>query len=131
MACEKIAKAYRCRDTATSLDNLLSRHVGFAKFMSSFLSSPFMEDAYESRTEQRLILARMAKLLAREIEKLAPAVDRSGSPENAEYPWQSGDKVIAPCGYDYPALSLLETPGGRAVLNLVARAIHEFETISL
>lgn len=129
MACEKIAKAYRCRDTSAPLDDLLSRHVGFAKFMSSFLGSPSMKKAYGRRNAQRLVLTQVARTLAREIEKLAPAVDRSAFPENAEYPWLSGDEVVAPCSYRYPALSLLRTSGGRAVLNLVARAIHEFETI--
>lgn len=131
MACEKIAKAYRCRDTSAPLEDLLSRHVGFAKFMSSFLGSPLLKKSYGGRNAQHLVLTKIARSLAREIEKLAPSVDRSASPENAEYPWQSGDEVVAPCDYRYPTLSLLKTPGGRAVLNLVARAIHEFETISL
>lgn len=34
--------------------------------------------------------------LAREIEKLAPATDRLAFPENAEYPWERGDKVFVP-----------------------------------
>jgi hypothetical protein len=65
--------------------------------------------------------------LAREIEKLAPAVDRVGSPENAEYPWQSGENIVVPCQYDYPQLSLLMTAGGRTFLKLVSRAIEEFK----
>lgn len=43
MACEKMAIAYRIRDTSAELDGsngLLRRHVGFDKFMRAFLLSP-------------------------------------------------------------------------------------------
>jgi len=87
-----------------------------------------MKEAYRGRAAQLREVTRLARALAREIEKLAPAVDRAGSPENAEYPWESGDEVISPCGYSYPRLSLLTRPGGRTFLKLVTRAIQEFET---
>jgi hypothetical protein len=128
MACEKISKAYRCRDTASNFEELLKRHVGFTKFIGSFLASPSIKEAYRGRDAQLRQIARIARVLAREIEKLAPAVDRAGSPENAEYPWASGDNVVVPCRYGYPRLSLLTTPGGRTLLKLVAQAIREFET---
>jgi hypothetical protein len=131
MACEKIAKAYRCRDTAANLEDLLKRHVGFAKFMGSFLASPSIKEAYRGRDAQLRQVSRLARTLAREIEKLAPAVDRAGSPENAEYPWETGDDVISPCEYSYPRLSLLMSPGGRTLLKLLARAIQEFQPPSL
>jgi len=127
MACEKIAKAYRCRDTSVDLKELLKRHVGFAKFMGSFLASPSIQSAYRGRDAQLREVAKLARALAREIEKLAPAVDRAGSPENAEYPWESGEDVISPVQYSYPRLSLLTSAGGRTLLKLVARAIREFE----
>ena len=128
MACEKIAKAYRCRDTDADLQDLLKRHIGFAKFMSSFLSSPGIQEAYKGRDAQLREISRVARGLAREIEKLAPAVDRTGTPENAEYPWESGDKVVSPCQYSYPRLSLLTSAGGRTLLKLVDRAIQAFES---
>lgn len=128
MACEKIAKAYRCRDKSVNLEELLKRHVGFAKFIGSFLASPSMKEAYRGRAAQLREVARLTRALSREIEKLAPAVDRTASPENAEYPWDSGEEVISPCQYSYPRLSLLTSPGGRILLKLVARAIQEFET---
>lgn len=127
MACEKIAKAYRCRDTATNLEDLLKRHVGFAKFIGSFLVSPSLKEAYRGRDAQLRQVAKLARALAREIEKLAPAVDRTGTPENAEYPWEAGDEIISPCHYSYPRLSLLTSPGGRTLLKLLGRAIQEFQ----
>ncbi|HEX7183963.1 MAG TPA: hypothetical protein VF756_19185 [Thermoanaerobaculia bacterium] len=127
MSCEKIAKAYRCRDTAADLEELLKRHIGFAKFIGSFLSSPMIKEAYRGRSAQLQKISKLSRALAREIEKLAPAVDRAGSPENAEYPWESGDDVVSPCQYSYPRLSLLTSAGGRTLLKLVARAIQDFE----
>ena len=94
--------------------------------MGSFLASPSIKEAYRGRDAQRREVAKLARVLAREIEKLAPAVNRAGSPENAEYPWQSGEDIVAPCQYDYPQLSLLMSAGGRTFLKLVARAIQEF-----
>ena len=129
MACEKIAKAYRCRDRSVNLEELLKRHVGFAKFIGSFLASPSMKEAYRGRAAQLREVARLARARSREIEKLAPAVDRAASPENAEYPWDSGEKVISPCQYSYPRLSLLTSPGGRTLLKLVSRAIQEFDPL--
>lgn len=128
MACEKIAKAYRCRDTTTKLEDLLTRHVGLAKFVETFLSSPATRRAYRGRGAQLQQLSRLARTLAKEIERLAPAVDRAGSPENAEYPWESEGEVISPCQYSFPRLSLLTTAGGRSFLKLMSRAIQEFGT---
>lgn len=68
-----------------------------------------------------------ARTLAREIEKLAPATDRLATPENAEYPWESEDRVIAPSRYEFPSLDLLREPGGRAFLNLIERALDNFQ----
>jgi hypothetical protein len=131
MASEKIAKAYRCRDTSASLDELLYAHVGFERFINAFLLSPTIKQEYAGRGSQLREILKTARLLARAIEQLAPAVDRSHAPENAEYPWAQGDEVVAPCTYDYPSLSLLLTPRGRTFLNFLARAIREFERIEI
>jgi len=119
--------AYRCRDRSVNLEELLKRHVGFSKFLGSFLASPSVKEAYRGRAAQLREVSGFARALAREIEKLAPSVDRAASPENAEYPWESGGEIIPPCSYGYPRLSLLTSPGGRTLLKLVARAIQEFE----
>src|SRR4051812_12225841 len=79
MACEKIAKAYRCRDTAANLEELLTKHVGFTKFMGSFLASPSIKDAYRGRDAQRREVAKLARVLAREIERLGRRVASTAS----------------------------------------------------
>ncbi|MES1242796.1 MAG: hypothetical protein ABUT39_14360, partial [Acidobacteriota bacterium] len=119
--------AYRCLDRSVRLEELLKRHVGFSKFLGSFLASPSIKELYRGRAAQLHEVARIGRALAREIEKLAPSVDRAAAPENAEYPWEVGEVIVSPCLYYYPSLSLLTSPGGRTFLKLVARAIHEFE----
>jgi hypothetical protein len=129
MACEKIAKAYRWRDTSTDEHSLTHGHVAFSKFIQSFLGSPSIRRDYIGRAELLGNLTRLCRKLAREVEKLAPSVARENSPENAEYPWEQGESVIVPCEYAYPSLSLLGEPGGRTFLKLVSRAFDEYEKV--
>jgi len=131
MGCEKIAKAYRWRDTSAGEHGLTHEHVAFSKFIQSFLGSPTMRKDYEGRGEQLRNISKLCRNLAREVEKLAPAVDRANSPENAEYPWAQGGQVIVPCEYEYPSLSLLRESGGRTFLNLVARSFSEYELLHI
>ncbi len=134
MACEKIAKAYRIRDTNAELHGeggLLRCHVGFEKLMRALLLSPAVRDSYQGRTAQLREVNKMVLVLAREIEKLAPAVDDQASPENAEYPWASGKAVIAPCEHDFSRLSLLHEASGRSFLKLLRLALRRFEAIRL
>ncbi|HEX2570817.1 MAG TPA: hypothetical protein VH877_14765 [Polyangia bacterium] len=131
MACEKIAKAYRFRDTATSEERLTTEHVAFSQFIDSFLASGDMKRRYRDHLEQLLRMRQHARLLAREIEKLAPAVDREGTPVNAEYPWQEGEQIVSPCEYGFPQLELLKGPLGRSFLKLVKVAIDDFEHLRI
>ncbi len=126
MACEKLAKAYRLRDTNAAVDDLVKSHVGFAKFIQPYMLSTLKEQ-YQGREAQLATLIRDARAIAREIEKMAPAVDRTNAPENAEYPWEQAGQITAPCKYTYPGLDLLRKPGGRAFLKLVKNALDDFE----
>lgn len=131
MACEKLAKAYRFRDTGTLPSSLLTQHVGFAKFINSFLLSPQVRELFEGKLEQLRVIQRECNRIAREVEQLAPAVDRGSSPQNAEYPWWDGERIIIPCEYDYPNLSLLREKGGLAFLKWVRFALAGFDDMSL
>ena len=130
MVCEKVAKAYRLRDTKAAVDDLVSRHAGFAKFVGPFLSAALKDD-YRGRDGQMQRIVSRTRALAREIEKLAPSVDRLASPENAEYPWERDERVVAPAAHSFPSLELLRQPGGRAFLNLIERALDGFEQLAL
>jgi hypothetical protein len=130
-ACEKLAKAYRLRDTSGDIHEIASKHTGFAKFVNAFLRSPTLMDEYRGQLARHQAVCSSAAKFAREIEKLAPAIDRATSPENAEYPWERAGKVLTPCEYDYPALSLLSEAGGRAFLNLVERAFRDYGGVAV
>lgn len=83
-------EAYKLRNVASDVDDVITHHVGFEAFVNGFLRSPTMLDEFRGQDARHRAVCRDAKLLAREIEKLAPAVDRAQAPENAEYPWERG-----------------------------------------
>jgi hypothetical protein len=132
MACEKLGKAYRLRRRDADVDANVTRHVGFTKFVNEFLRSPAIMADYIGRAAQHREVCIRASAIAREIEKLAPAIDRAHSPENAEYPWEQGDwetgtgEVLVPCRYSFPSLSLLDAPGGGTFMKLMARAFMDY-----
>jgi hypothetical protein len=130
MVCEKLSKAYRLRDTRSPVGELVSKHTGFAKFVGPFFAA-VLKGEYRGREAQLQGLIGRARTLAREIEKLAPATDRAAAPENAEYPWERDDRIVAPCQHRFASLELLREPGGRAFLNLIERALDGFERLSL
>ena len=127
MATEKLAKAYRMRETDSPVSELVSRHTGFAKFVRQYLLSARNRAAYEGKAAQLQSLVQESAKLAAEIEKLAPAIDRGSSPENVEYPWEAGGRVFAPCEWSFPALSLLRAPHGRAFLKTIELALRDFD----
>jgi hypothetical protein len=131
MACEKLAKAYRLRDLDVEVDDLTTKHVGFAKFINAFLRSPPLLKEYKGNRAAHQAICKFAAAIARAIEGLAPAIGKLQSPANAEYPWESGDRVVAPCDYAYPELSLLGAPGGRAFLKVIDRAFRDYASLTI
>ncbi len=132
MACEKLGKAYRLRNPRADVDAIVTRHVGFAQFINEFLRSPAILAEYEGQRARHNAVCKTSSALAREIEKLAPAIDRTHSPQNTEYPWERGNwaegtgEVLVPSRYSYPSLSLMDTPGGGTFMKLVKRAFADF-----
>jgi hypothetical protein len=126
MATEKLAKAYRLRDTNTDLETLLTSHVGFPAFLNVYMRSPKILDEYAGKFAKWKAVNRYCQALARHVEMLAPAVNREVYPENAEYPWEAGERIIVPIFYDFPNLSFLQQPQGRNFLNLIERAFRDF-----
>jgi hypothetical protein len=131
MACEKIAKAYRFRDSETAERRLLTEHVAFSQFIESFYAAPAMKRQYAGRESQLRSQRKLAANLAREIERLAPAVDREAFPVNTEYPWADGKVVVVPCEYTFPSLSLLRDGGGRSFLKVLTVAMTDFEELHI
>ena len=131
MAGEKLAKAYRLRDTFSPIQELTAHHTGFAKFMKQYLLSPRFKDRYAGRTARLQSLMRDAEKLAREIERLAPAIEKAQVPANTEYPWEAGGRVIAPCEWSFEALSLLKASRGRTFLKLLEEAFRDYDETEL
>lgn len=127
MACEKIGKAYLCRDTATDLEEMLTSHIALTKVVENLLKSSYIQARFTGTHLERMNWK--MRRIAREIEKLAPAVDRDASPANAEYPWEEGDTVVTPCEYAFPNLRLLLDPEGRQFLKLMEVVILNFDDI--
>lgn len=74
-------------------------------------------------------LIRAVRHLAREIELLSPAVQRSGRrPDNCEYPWEdAGGELHSPLNWSFaPAQLLLETHG-RTFLKFLRVALERAE----
>lgn len=134
MACEKIAKAYRFRDTSTASEDLLTSHVAFSKFIECFLTSPAMKQRYRGKDARLRNVIRYARKYARAVEELAPAVDRENTPCNAEYPWEDEHGVVVPCEYTYPGHGFLLSPRDPAsvdFLKVVRTAIDDFESMAI
>ena len=131
MACEKIAKAYRLRDEETVTRSDLYSHVAFSKFILYFLKSAPVKGRYRAQDAKRRQMERYARLLALEIEKLAPAVDREQTPENAEYPWIVGGTIFVPCRHNYSLSRLLGEQGGRDILKLIEIVIEDYPSDTL
>lgn len=126
MACEKIAKAYRLRDPISFNPDDLYSHAVFSKFIVGFLKSSTTQNRYQSQNSKRRQMDRYAKSLATEIERLAPAVDRENRPDNAEYPWMTGETIFVPCRHAFPISRLLGEQGGRDILKLFEIAIEDY-----
>lgn len=131
MACEKIAKAYRLRDTPSYTEEDLYSHVAFSRFILNLLKAPLITDRYRSQDAKRRHMERYARGLAVSIEKLAPAVDRERTPANAEYPWVADGVVFVPTRRRFAVSGQLEEPAGRDFLNLVETAIEDYDEITL
>ena len=130
MACEKLAKAYRCRDESMPIADVQSSHIAFSKVVERIVMSPELRSRYIGKDAQLKEIKRYSRLFARDVERLAPAVDRDAAPQNAEYPWQDALRIIAPCDYSFQLLGQLNTPEGRNFLKLVTTSIKDFSVIS-
>jgi hypothetical protein len=132
-ACESAGTrfSYRARDTEIAIEDLTAHHVGFEKFVTAYFLSPKVKKAFAGQDARRDRVARDTRRIAGQVEKLAPAVDPVASPSNAEYPWMDGDRIVVPCDHDFPNLTLLKEPGGRAFLKLMGQAMDEFGNVRI
>lgn len=121
MACEKLVKAYLCRQ-GTDPAALQGSHAYVAGTLPIVLRLQATLVNFRGR-HARWVLQHAAHL-AREIEVLAPAVKRGGGrPDNCEYPWEDDTSQLhVPLDWTFYPAQLLAARAGRAFLKLVRGA---------
>lgn len=122
MACEKLVKAHLCHANADPTD-LQTSHAYIAGTLPVVLRQYAAEIHYSGAAARETI--RRVRLLAQEIEVLAPSVDRGGQrPDNCEYPWEdAGGTLHVPLDWTFHPSQLLIQPAGVRVIKLIGGAI--------
>lgn len=123
MACEKLCKAYLCKQPGADPKDYQSSHAYTAKNLGIIIRQQIALTLNPPKNERYLLVH--CKLLAREIELLSPSVQDDGQrPDNCEYPWEQGGKLYIPADWSFPALNLLMAPAGPSLLKLLYGAIQ-------
>ncbi|HEU4409942.1 MAG TPA: hypothetical protein VFS43_32105 [Polyangiaceae bacterium] len=92
MAIEKIARAFLLKHSRGDRRAYLLSHVAVNDFAGSYMKSP----EHKTRFAGQAWLWQQVRLLAGEVERLTPAVERQARPDNVEYPWSDGLKLHVP-----------------------------------
>lgn len=122
MACEKLCKAHLIA-AGTEPALLQSSHAYIAGPLPTVIKQEIVLRTKDLKRMRPLLQA--ARHLAREIELLNPAVDRSGQrPDNCEYPWDDHHGILhCPLDWSFLPQHLLLMPSGSTVLKLIRLAI--------
>ena len=122
MACEKLVKAHLCAGRTHPAD-LQSSHAYVAGTLPVVLRQQARFVNYEGPAARMTL--RRARLLASEIDVVAPAVTRNGQrPDNCEYPWEdAGAQLHVPLDWTFAPSELLVQCAGRTALKLIVGAI--------
>ena len=122
MACEKLCKAHLIKG-GTSPEALQASHGCIAKPLPIVIRQQLIDSGQDPNRMKGLLT--LVRHLAGEIEVLNPAMRRDGlRPDNCEYPWEAGDRVISPLDWAFPPLRLVTAPGGPAFVKILKRAIE-------
>lgn len=123
MACEKLCKAYLILNGSPPED-VQSSHSFIAGPMPIILRQQRLIMSPDRRGAGEL--QALARHLAAEIEMLNPSARRAGRrPDNCEYPWESGARVVSPLDWSFPALQLATQHAGRTILKLIRASIDQ------
>ncbi|MDB5350931.1 MAG: hypothetical protein JWN86_2178 [Planctomycetota bacterium] len=121
MACEKLCKAHLIRGGTVPQD-LQSSHGYIEKPLPLVMRQQIIHLGQNPKKMQSVLT--LCRHLAGEIEVLNPAMRRDGQrPDNCEYPWEAGDRVISPLTWSFQALRLCTVSAGRTFVKLLRGAI--------
>jgi hypothetical protein len=129
MACEKLCKAHLIQG-GTPPEALQGSHGYIANPLPIIIRQQIIHLRQKLKGMQGVLT--LVRHLAEEIEVLNPAVNRDGRrPENCEYPWEAGDRVVSPLDWGFHPLRLCTAPAGRIFIKLlrgsIDRIIDELE----
>ncbi len=127
MACEKLVKAHLIKG-GTAPGNLQSSHAYVAGTLPVVIRQQITLSGVAVHNAQWIM--EHARLLAAEIDLLAPAVKRGGTrPDNCEYPWEdAAGNLRIPLEWDnFKPEKLLLAKAARTFLKLVHDAIQRLQ----
>lgn len=120
MSMEKLGKAYRLRQGATSIDDANTHHVAFEKTVNAILAVRARQLFPNLKPNNIRFIRTHLGGLARDIERLCPAVDRVNTASNSEYPWESGGQLFVPVEYSFEGITRrLTDPKGVRMMKVV------------
>ncbi len=121
MTCEKLCKA-RLILWGSSLYDLQSSHGYTAKNLPTIMKQEIGFLPWNRKKGTGL--QQLIRHLANEIEVLSPSAKRDDRrPDNCEYPWEIGGKVISPLDYSFKPTRLCFERGGPTFVKLLRTAI--------
>jgi len=124
MACEKLCKAHVIRAGIHKPDDVQSSHGFIEKHLPSIMKQEIANSG--AFPKNRTWAMSNIKHLSGEIEILNPAMKRGNHrPDNCEYPWEAGDKILSPLDHHFFPTQLLTAPFGRTFRKLLRRAINQ------
>jgi hypothetical protein len=124
MACEKLVKSHLC-GAGTEPASLQTSHAYVARTLPVVLRQQAVYMNFRGGKAREAL--NRAHVVAREIEVLAPSVDRDGlRPDNCEYPWEdSAGRLHSPLDWTFALENLIFISYGRTILKLIRGAIDQ------
>lgn len=124
MACEKLCKAHVIRAGIHKPKDVQASHGFIAKHLPSIIKEEIaITQEFPGNSSWAMSQIRQ---LCGEIEILNPAIKRDNRrPDNCEYPWEAGDKVLSPLDHRFFPTQLLTARYGRTFLKLLRRVIDQ------
>lgn len=127
MCGEKLAKAALLAG-GRPLDEVNGNHRTFCQLLHSLRKNQTLRRLWDMKREHAQANIDAMTPIAFAIERLAPALARTGP--NAEYPWQIPTRgVVAPADYEFDATRAVGSPAGRKLLALLHTVVAHFEEL--
>lgn len=126
MAAEKVGKSYLIRMGQLDPEGARQTHVVFRRAITVLLHGPDQHRLLPEDRRARAVRRNVLIELAGAVDALSP---QGEGPDNVEYPWASGERVIAPVDWNFSKFHRYYDQHGadlrKLVLHLFAEAARE------